>query len=100
MRIAIVEDEPRIREGIHKLLARTNDSFIVVGEAKTFNRHVVLALLGVTLFFYLSLACFRSPLIRLELFIRSNIGEYPALIPPMDGVIKPEINGLKFRELT
>ena len=26
MRIAIVEDEPRIREGIHKLLARTNDS--------------------------------------------------------------------------
>lgn len=34
MRIAIVEDEPRIREGIHKLLARTNDSFIVVGEAE------------------------------------------------------------------
>ena len=34
MRIAIVEDEVRIREGIHRLLARTDPAFEVVGEAE------------------------------------------------------------------
>ena len=34
MKIAIVEDEPRIREGIHKLLERTDSSFVIVGDAE------------------------------------------------------------------
>ena len=34
MRIAIVEDEIRIREGIHKLLSRSDSSFEIVGEAE------------------------------------------------------------------
>ena len=34
MRIAVVEDEIRIREGIHKLLSKTDSSFEIVGEAE------------------------------------------------------------------
>ena len=34
MRIAIVEDEIRIREGIHRLLEKTDPSFEIVGEAE------------------------------------------------------------------
>lgn len=34
MRIAIVEDEIRIREGIHRLLSKTDSSFEIVGEAE------------------------------------------------------------------
>ena len=33
MRVVIVEDEIRIREGIVKLLSKTNDEFELVGEA-------------------------------------------------------------------
>lgn len=35
MRVLIVEDEIRIREGIEKLLSRLNDEFEIVGEAET-----------------------------------------------------------------
>ena len=34
MRVVIVEDEIRIREGIIKLLSKTNDEFCLVGEAE------------------------------------------------------------------
>ena len=34
MKIVIVEDEVRIREGIHRLLTKTDPSFEVVGEAE------------------------------------------------------------------
>lgn len=34
MKIAIIEDEPRIREGIRKLLTKADDAFQVVGEAE------------------------------------------------------------------
>ncbi len=35
MKIVIVEDEVRIREGIHRLLTKTDPSFEVVARLKT-----------------------------------------------------------------
>lgn len=44
MKIVIVEDEVRIREGIHRLLTKTDPTFEVVGEAENGREGVALLL--------------------------------------------------------